>query len=115
MNIKETLSGIKTYIDKIKSKLSTTDLVVPAAYKDLDERIKSLENILLSGSSRAGDLKADSLDGNEITRFGKSIVLYGSGAPTIIPDFIGQFYVNTSGPALYYANGTDSTSNWKQA
>lgn len=36
----------------------------------------------------------------------------GAGAPTSAPTYIGQLYVNTSGPALYYAIGTTSPSDW---
>ena len=35
----------------------------------------------------------------------------GTGVPTDIPDFIGQFYINTSVPALYIGL-SDSVSNW---
>lgn len=36
----------------------------------------------------------------------------GAGAPTIVPTYVGQLYVNTTGPALYYAIGTASPSDW---
>jgi len=36
-------------------------------------------------------------------------------APSIIPDFYGQFYINTSGTGtIYQAKGISSTSDWKQ-
>jgi hypothetical protein len=38
--------------------------------------------------------------------------LSGTGAPTGTPRFIGQFYVDTATPTLYYARGTNSSADW---
>lgn len=92
-----------------------TSEVIPRAYIDLLRRIENLESILVSGEVYGGDVKVKAIDGMEIKKLGCPLVMIGTGAPTRIPDFIGQFYINTSGPALYYSVGTDSTSNWKQA
>lgn len=78
----------------------------------LTSRIKNLEDVL----DTANDLVANSVDSAKgYYRNGDKTILTGSGAPTVVPAFIGQFYINTSGPALYYAVGNSATSDWKQA
>ena len=37
---------------------------------------------------------------------------FGAGTPSATPVYIGQLYVDTSAPALYYAIGTTSVSDW---
>jgi len=78
----------------------------------LTSRVEALENgvgvtdILTSNS-------IDSANGYYIN--GDKTVIIGSGAPTMVPAFAGQFYINTSGPALYYAVNNSATTDWKQA
>jgi hypothetical protein len=36
----------------------------------------------------------------------------GSGAPGTTPDYIGQFYVDTTNSKLYFAKGTASSADW---
>lgn len=43
-----------------------------------------------------------------------NLVLTGTAAPSVVPDFVGQFYVNTTGGVTYQAKGVSSTSDWKQ-
>lgn len=38
----------------------------------------------------------------------------GSGAPTSTPEKIGNVYIDTSAPALYYAKGSASSADWVQ-
>ena len=42
----------------------------------------------------------------------QSKVITGTGAPTIVPEGVGQFYVDTVGQALYVATGNSSTQDW---
>ena len=42
---------------------------------------------------------------------GAFTALSGSGDPTSVPLWVGQFYIDTSGPLLYVALST-TTSNW---
>ena len=45
--------------------------------------------------------------------FGETnLILKGTTAP--IPDFVGQFFVNTSTLATYQSVGTASVADWKQ-
>lgn len=39
-------------------------------------------------------------------------VITGTGAPSFTPDFVGQMYDDTTGNALYTAEGTSSSSDW---
>ena len=46
---------------------------------------------------------------------GASIILLGTAAPSIAPDFEGQTYINTTSPGtVYTAKGVSSVSDWKQ-
>ena len=41
-------------------------------------------------------------------------VTSGTGSPSSTPGAIGDLYVDTSGPALYFAKGTSGSSDWQQ-
>ena len=40
------------------------------------------------------------------------VPISGNGAPSTVPKYVGQLYVDKTTPSLYYAIGTTSTSNW---
>lgn len=74
----------------------------------------------------AGDHKAVSYDAEEAYKVcGFRTVISGAGVPSLetipeqfgIPAFIGQLYIDTSAASggLYYAVGTSSISDWKNA
>lgn len=74
----------------------------------------------------AGDHKAISYDAEEAYKVcGFRTVISGAGVPSLetipeqfgIPAFIGQLYIDTSAASggLYYAVGTSSISDWKNA
>jgi len=44
---------------------------------------------------------------------GHEMFLAGNGAPSVIPAFIGQEYLDTTGKHLYKAFGTSSTADWE--
>ena len=77
-------------------------------------RIYSLESIIKNSLYK--NIQVDSLDIVKSFNIygGTNLVLIGISAPAIVPDFIGQFYVNTTGGVSYQAKGTASTSDWKQ-
>lgn len=78
----------------------------------LTSRIEALEN----GIGVTDTLTSNSVDSaNGYYINGDKTVIIGSGAPTVVPAFAGQFYINTSGPALYYAVNNSATTDWKQA
>ncbi len=42
----------------------------------------------------------------------KQVVQTGSGAPGTTPNFVGEFYIDTTGPTVYFAAGTGSSADW---
>lgn len=40
------------------------------------------------------------------------VPLSGAVAPTSVPVYVGQLYVDTATPKLYYARGTSSSADW---
>jgi len=91
-------------------------------------RLEALERMLF----RFGDVKAASVDAEELRCFGAPAVLYAAGAPNAsiipanwpanlpwdgVPVFKGQLYINTSASSggLYYAKNNTVVSDWVNA
>ena len=73
--------------------------------KDIEWMIKYKDHL--------GDVTAISLDTEKWpTITGLPIMRIGSGTPSMIPDFIGQRYVDTTNKKLYFAFGVNSISDW---
>lgn len=49
------------------------------------------------------------IDGNQAVS-----VVTGTGIPSVVPDFVGQIFVDTSGKVVYVATGTASSGDWSQ-
>lgn len=83
-------------------------------YNVLNARISALESLIANGVFTY--LQADTLIGvNSMLYKGAKFFLYGTAAPAIAPDFIGQFYINTTAPGTtYQAIGIASAADWKQ-
>jgi hypothetical protein len=88
----------------------------------LNEELAALAALV----DNAGDHKAVSYDAEEAYKVcGFRTVISGAGVPSLetiplqfgIPAFIGQLYIDTSAASggLYYAVGTSSISDWKNA
>ena len=77
-------------------------------------RISALESIIKNSTYK--NMQVDSLDIVKTFNIygGTNLILTGTSAPAIVPDFIGQFFVNTTGGVIYQANGNGSVSDWKQ-
>lgn len=43
-----------------------------------------------------------------------NLILTGTAAPAIVPDFVGQAFINTAGGVTYTAKGIASVADWKQ-
>ena len=70
-------------------------------------------NSLIALKDQLGEVEAISLDMKKWpTITGLPIMRIGSGTPSMIPDFIGQKYVDTTNKKLYFAFGVDSISDW---
>lgn len=77
-------------------------------------RIIALESIIKNSVYK--NMQVDTLDiVKGFSIYGSTnLVLTGTAAPSVVPDFVGQFYVNTTGGVCYQAKGISSTSDWKQ-
>ena len=81
----------------------------------LNGRIAALEEILLNATYDA--VQADTL--NVVKTFNifgtTNMILTGTAAPSVTPDFIGQRYIKTTTPkAKYTATGITSSGDWSQ-
>ena len=69
---------------------------------------------LIEAKDRLGKAAAISLDTLEWpTLTGLPVTRMGDGVPVIVPDFIGQKYVDTTNKKLYFAFGASAVSDWK--
>lgn len=110
------LSTLKSYVDSKDSasegELEELARTVAYALNDLDARTRSIEE---QQGQPFGPIIADSINTQVMPMVGgKAIVLTGSGAPQVAPDFVGQFYIDTSTPNVYFATATGSVSGWKK-
>ena len=62
-----------------------------------------------------GETKAVCIDSENLPKVcGQSLVIQGTGAPSVVPMFIGQHYQDTTNNKIYEAIAvTNSTNNWK--
>ena len=82
-------------------------------YNLLNARIAALEAIIAAGVYNY--IQADTLIGVQSLKYkGAEMILTGTAAPAIAPDFVGQIYVNTTGGVTYMAKGIASAADWKQ-
>lgn len=98
----------------------------PSSATDLQDQLKVLTEHITELTKRIirieenennkDDLSANSIDSRQgYTYNGDLLVIIGSGTPTTIPAFIGQFYIDTTNTKLYFAVGNSAASNWIQA
>ena len=102
--------------------------VLVEALVSIVARVKALE----VRQDRLGDVKAASVDANEITRFRAPLVLCAHGVPSAdtvpvnwpaglpwdgVPYFVGQIYINldAASAGIYYAINNTAVSGWKNA
>jgi hypothetical protein len=75
---------------------------------ELNARITALEAILTNKIKDRIDVT------KEFNVWGKTnLILYGDGASTKAPDFIGQTYIDTTNGNVYIAVGVSNAGNWK--
>lgn len=76
-------------------------------------RIETLEQEL--SESKYNSMQINDLSVVDSIKFkGADMILFGTGAPAVTPDFIGQFFVNTTGGITYQAKGIGNSGDWKQ-
>lgn len=91
---------------------NTNDLILTEAEAYLNSRIDALVAII----DKFGEAEGERVSCRYMPKVANGeMIISGSGAPTETPRFVGQFYVDTTTPALYCAKAvTDSTADWFQ-
>lgn len=109
-----TMQYAQNYPDALAALASTLHSwnirVLVEAVAWLDARCKALESMI----DNAGDLKARNIDSENMPMVcGYSMVVEGAGAPSVVPRFVGQHYVDTTNRKVYLATKvTNATSDW---
>ena len=86
----------------------STEKPTAQSLSELNARITALEAILTNKIKDRIDVT------KEFNVWGKTnLILYGDGASTKAPDFIGQTYIDTTNSDVYIAVGTSNAGNWK--
>lgn len=86
----------------------TTEKAGAASLAELNARLLALEKIVSS------TLRSKIEVTREFNVWGKTnLILYGDGANTKAPDFIGQKYIDTTNSNVYVAVGNSNAGNWK--
>jgi len=96
---------------EIAKKIRTDDEVIAASLNNLNSRLEAFENI-----ENWGDILADSINTSEFPLVaGKPMVVVKAGSPsgtTTIPDYAGQFYVDSTNKVIYCSGGYSSVNDW---
>ena len=86
----------------------TTEKPTAQSLSELNARITALEAIISNKVKDRIDVT------KEFNVWGKTnLILYGDGASTKAPDFIGQTYIDTTNGNVYIAVGVSNAGNWK--
>jgi hypothetical protein len=86
----------------------TTEKPTAQSLSELNARITALEAIISSKIKDRIDVT------KEFNVWGKTnLILYGDGASTKTPDFIGQTYIDTTNGNVYIAVGVLNAGNWE--
>jgi len=76
---------------------------------DLNSRVCALEE-----NTNGGESKALSIDTVEFPKVcGVPMVTFGSDVPTAVPDYAGQFYIDSTNERLYVAVAVTNATKWK--
>ncbi len=103
------LKANQTDLAQLESEVKdTTEKPTAQSLSELNARITALEAII---SNKIKDRVEVT---KEFNVWGKTnLILYGTGANTKAPDFIGQKYIDTTGGNVYIAVGVSNAGNWK--
>jgi hypothetical protein len=94
--------------DNIMPSVLNNEEVQADVYAQLNARVTALEAILTNKIKDRIDVT------KEFNVWGKTnLILYGNGANTKAPDFIGQTYIDTTNGNVYIAVGVSNAGNWK--
>jgi len=99
----------------VKSQIETIEEVTAQSLVELKAKIDALQKLV--NEMILGSVQIDNLDVvKTFNLYGTSnMILTGTTTPSIIPDFIGQFYIKTTATkACYQATGNTSVGDWIQ-
>ena len=106
-------SGSEVTRQTIYSEFPNMEHATAEALLVLEGRIGALESML--SASVYNSIQAETVSAvNSFMYKGAEMILTGSAAPTTVPDFEGQFFINTAGGITYQAKGIASAADWKQ-
>lgn len=110
---KEQGEAVEGTVSSINSNTLTIEEVTAQAIVAIQNRIIALEKILSEGL--LDKIKIMNLDIIEnFNVWGKSnLILTGNTPPNVIPDFVGQTFIDTANKVAYTATGINSVSDWK--
>ena len=105
----KTLKEIDDDLVQLESDVKeTTEKPTAQSLSELNARITALEAILSNKIKDRIDVT------KEFNVWGKTnLILYGDGASSKTPDFIGQTYIDTTNGNVYIAVGTSNAGNWE--
>ena len=102
---------------KEPNQLNVTELLelpIAEVLNVLYAKIQALEAFIKT--SQYGNVTADQVDVvPNFNIWGKTnLILDAPAAPTVVPDFVGQTFINTAAGVTYTAKGISSVADWKQ-
>ena len=102
--------GLKDYLRSLPGVLNEYQNVMSEAIALLKSDVQGLKAQL----KNLGDVKAETIDSVNIPQVcGNDLVIVGDGAPTMVPRFIGQRYLDKTNFNAYTAYVlTNQTSDW---
>jgi len=106
----------KGYVDSVIATtphMTNMERAAADAMNVLAGRIATLEAALAAGTFR--DIQVESITVmTSVKQSGAEKTLFGTAAPAVTPDFIGQEFLDTVNKKAYDALGTASAADWKQ-
>ena len=105
--------AVEGTVSSINNNTLTIEEVTAMAIVAMQNRIVALEKILSEGIlDKIKIMNLDIIDNFNV--WGKSnLILTGTSAPSVIPDFTGQTFIDTTNKVAYTATGNNSVLDWK--
>ena len=105
--------GVEGTVSLINNNTLTIEEVTALAIVAMQNRIVALEKVLSEGIlDKIKIMNLDIIDNFNV--WGQSnLILTGNSAPSVIPDFTGQTFIDTTNKVAYTATGNNSVLDWK--
>lgn len=105
--------AVEGVVSLVNNNTLTIEEVTALAIVAMQNRIVALEKVLSEGIlDKIKIMNLDIIDNFNI--WGKSnLILTGNSAPSVIPDFTGQTFIDTTNKVAYTATGNNSVLDWK--